>query len=58
MEPSKIVVRYQSGKILKGYTQNFSPTSRCSMETSWMRPVRARDASPYFTTSDRKNRLA
>jgi len=25
MEPSKIVVRYQSGKILKGYTQNFFP---------------------------------
>ena len=25
MEPSKIVVRYQNGKILKGYTQNFSP---------------------------------
>ena len=25
MEPSKIVARYQNGKILKGYTQNFSP---------------------------------
>jgi hypothetical protein len=25
MEPSKIVVRYQNGKILKGYTQNFFP---------------------------------
>jgi len=25
MEPSKIVVRYQNGKILKGHTQNFSP---------------------------------
>jgi len=25
MEPSKIVVRYSSGKILKGYTQNFFP---------------------------------
>lgn len=25
MEPSKIVVRYRSGKILKGHTQNFSP---------------------------------
>jgi len=25
MEPSKIVVRYQNGRILKGYTQNFSP---------------------------------
>jgi hypothetical protein len=25
MEPSKIVVRYQSGAILKGYTQNFFP---------------------------------
>lgn len=25
MEPSKIVVRYQNGKIQKGYTQNFFP---------------------------------
>jgi hypothetical protein len=25
MEPSKIVVRYKDGKILKGYTQNFFP---------------------------------
>jgi len=25
MEPSKIVARYQNGKILKGYTQNFFP---------------------------------
>jgi hypothetical protein len=25
MEPSKIVVRYLSGKLLKGYTQNFFP---------------------------------
>ena len=25
MEPSKIVVRYKTGKILKGYTQNFFP---------------------------------
>jgi hypothetical protein len=25
MEPSKIVVRYRNGKILKGYTQNFFP---------------------------------
>jgi hypothetical protein len=25
MEPSKIVVRHQNGKILKGYTQNFFP---------------------------------
>jgi len=25
MEPSKIVVRYSSGKILKGHTQNFFP---------------------------------
>lgn len=25
MEPSKIVVRYRDGKLLKGYTQNFFP---------------------------------
>ena len=25
MEPSKIVARYRNGKLLKGYTQNFSP---------------------------------
>jgi len=25
MEPSKIIARYRSGKVLKGYTQNFFP---------------------------------
>jgi len=25
MEPSKIVIRYANGKVLKGYTQNFFP---------------------------------
>ena len=28
MEPAKVVVRYADGRIIKGYTQDFSPTNR------------------------------
>lgn len=39
MEPSKVVVRFRDGKIVKGYTQNFFPNK----PTFLLRPYNARN---------------
>ena len=38
MEPSKVVVKYVDGKILKGFVQNFSPTKDWFHLTPFDRP--------------------
>ena len=47
MEPSKVVVRFRDGKVVKGYTQNFFPNK----PTFLLRPYNARNPNELVEIS-------